>query len=614
MIKNKWLYIVIITILFLSAWYVIATNIFSEKWKIIENQNHTKQKKVYNHIFAERISKNDFFTAEFIANDIASIYPRRDAIVRDILVDIWDNVEPWDTLAVLFNPWVQGEAQSQINIKNTIVDAKNKQLGNLIEVKNAKIEEINQKISEKKLVLEETIRNYDTKIYQIWDISTQAWEYQVTLRSLENLEKNLENAQVTQSKLLQESKNNIQQKQQLLRLKIDEIYNQIIPILYVWNERDLTYDEINSSDFSDQFWAKNTSIKNELIKKIKIYHENFKQYNLDKKYNDLLEIHELLIATLQNTIVSISIPESTLQSHIWKINTYQSDLNNQNEILVDVINQDNILKVAQKEKIENISTKISQKENELLLLWTKSQATQSDKTLLVTKLQAEIDTLQKSRDLLIANQNNSITTIKNEVSIAKAELNNQYIESWDYKIISPFGWTISKRTIEIWEKISKNTQAFRISWVDNTLSRITKKEVKFYIPENVKNSVKLWKEITFFSQNGQSKSFTWTIYRISPEVDEDNLSITVQAKVSEDILLPNKSSLRVQLNTQQEIYKIPSSTIYNKEDRKIIYYKKLNWKIWIRDITIISDDGEYSLITWKITDDLKIVTTPIFIK
>ena len=54
---------------------------------------------------------------KFISNDIAAIYPRREALVRDILVDIWDEVRVWDTLAILFNTWVQGEWQSKINIK-----------------------------------------------------------------------------------------------------------------------------------------------------------------------------------------------------------------------------------------------------------------------------------------------------------------------------------------------------------------------------------------------------------------------------------------------------------------------------------------------------------------
>jgi hypothetical protein len=51
--------------------------------------------------------------------------------------------------------------------------------------------------------------------------------------------------------LLIESKNNIKQKEDLLDAKITEVYNKIIPILYIGNEKDTDYTNINSGDFSD---------------------------------------------------------------------------------------------------------------------------------------------------------------------------------------------------------------------------------------------------------------------------------------------------------------------------------------------------------------------------
>jgi len=157
-------------------------------------------------------------------------------------------------------------------------------------------------------------------------------------------------------------------------------------------------------------------------------------------------------------------------------------------------------------------------------------------------------------------------------------------------------------------------EAFRLTWVNTTLSRIAKKEVKFYVPENIVKNLDIWKEIVFSLWDNIDSSFTWSIYRISPEIDEKTFSITVQARVNEDIALPNKSTLRVDLKTKEEVFKIPSSSIYNKEERKIMYYKKENWKLWIRDVNIVSDDGEYSLITWSFDDTLKVVTTTKFIK
>ncbi len=611
--KNKWL--IIATLLFsIIISIVVFYNTQNDKSNDVKNNNKSeKQKKVYEYTFPERTSKNDYFKWEFISNDIASIYPRRDALVRDILVDIGDEVKAGETLAILFNPWVGWEWQSKINVKDTVLSSKSNLLYEVINVKNAKIAELNQKIIEKEIILEETINNFDSKIAQIGDNDTMWSEYQVQLKSLENLQKNLENSIISKEELLKESSKNISQKEDLLNSKIEEIYNKIIPILYIWNESEIDYKEINSYDFSDYFWAKDSTSTRELVTVLQKYNNNFATLKLLEKYENLLIINDLLIIVLQNTISTVDISENEIQSNISNINIYNTSLISQKEILDDAKNMYRILETWQKEKIENIETKVFQKENELTLLGSKSNSTESEKRLAISKLEESIKTLKKSRDLLIANEDKTIVALENEIAIAKANLNNEYIKSWDYKIISPFSWIVSKRGIDVWEKISPNMEVFRLTWVNTTLSKVTKKEIKFYVPENLKDSLNIWKEIIFSIWDNNS-SFTWTIYRISPEIDEKTFSITVQAKVDENITLPNKTTLRVSLKTLKSVFKIPSSSIYNKEERKIIYYKKDNWKLGVLDINIISDDGEYSLITWDFNETLKIVTTPIFIK
>jgi len=91
-------------------------------------------------------------------------------------------------------------------------------------------------------------------------------------------------------------------------------------------------------------------------------------------------------------------------------------------------------------------------------------------------------------------------------------------------------------------------------------------------------------------------------------------SITVQARVDEAIQIPNMSSVRVTLETQKSLFRVPTSSIYNKDERKIMYYKKDNGKLGVKDITIISDDGEFSLVQGDFDETLQVVTTPIFVK
>lgn len=144
--------------------------------------------------------------------------------------------------------------------------------------------------------------------------------------------------------------------------------------------------------------------------------------------------------------------------------------------------------------------------------------------------------------------------------------------------------------MQVGEKISPNNEVFRISGAKTSLARITKKEIKFYVPENLKDNLRYEKQIHFYPSDNKTKSFLGSIYRISPEINEKTFRITVQAKVPDHINLPNKSTVRVSLENQQDLLRIPTSTIYNKKDRKIVYYKKDNGKLGIKYITIISDD------------------------
>lgn len=640
--KKKW-FIIAILLLLIVVYVVVFYN--TKDNIVIGNKTSVeKQKKVYKHTLPNRILNNDYFKWEFISNNIASIYPRREAIVKDILVDIWDKVKIGETLAILFNPWVWWEWQSKINIKSTLLQTKRNLLWNIKEVKNAKLSEIFTKIIEKEIVLDETSKNFDTRISQFELLEKNKTSSQEDLiknsqtkidiekNKLIILEQSLQDAISLKKEILKESENNILQKEKLLDKQINEILSKIIPIFYIWNESAIDYIKIERWDMSDLFWIKNSSNRNDLLQKINYFIINKWELNTLNQYNKLLEINNLLIIALQDTVISVDIIESKIKDNINAIQTYEISLLNYKENYDDSINLNNISIQLQNEKNSKIVTQIklqksviisaeswywaasSLKEEKVSNINESIKKLKSDKSLAISKMKAELDTLKKTKKLLEAQENHKVTSIQNDISVAKSNLNSEYIKSWDYKIISPFSWIISKRKIDIWEKISQNMEAFRLSWVDSTLSRITKKEVKFYIPENLQKNLKIWKDVLFYTWDNKTKSFTWTIYRISPEVDEDTLSIIVQAKVSDNVKLPNKSTIRVNLETRKEMFKIPSSTIYNKNERKIIYYKKDNWKLWIRDISIISDDWEYSLVSWNITDDLKIITTPIFIK
>jgi len=96
----------------------------------------------------------------------------------------------------------------------------------------------------------------------------------------------------------------------------------------------------------------------------------------------------------------------------------------QKEVILMKKSSFDIVKSSKNEKIENLVLEL--------------EKLKTEKSLQINKLNAELQTLKSSRLLLIANENKNITSIKNDVALANSELNNEYIKSSDYTIISPF--------------------------------------------------------------------------------------------------------------------------------------------------------------------------------
>lgn len=587
-----------------------------------ENMDHSqmtmsdslKSQKTYEHTFPEQVVKNDFFAGEFIRNDVASIYPRRESLVKDILVDIWDEVYAGQTLAILFEPGVEGQSASNIWLKSTIVNSQEKILWDTQKIADSKISEFDKKIEEKEIILRETLKNYDLQIRQIWNTQQSSWsEYSVGYKNLITLENSYENALDNKAKVLSDANSNIDQKTSLFDIKIKEVYSQIIPMIYIWEENNIDYEEIKKGDLHYLFSSQDSSIINSLVMEVRKYQEDVWE-DITERYENIKEIIRLSKKGLENTPSSVTdTPQELIDQHIVQISVLEAQLETSYEWYTDAKTQYEVIASSQNEKLDKISDDIEKQKESLELTASKYSTVENDKQWEIEKLTAELETLKASRGVLIANQEKQVTQASNNLAIARADLNKEYVASWDYKIISPFSGVISSRNMEIGEMISPSMEAYRVSGVDNSLSRITKKEIKFFVPESLQWKFQIGQEV-YFSSSDEAESFSWSIYRISPEIDEQTRSITIQAKVDESISLSNKSTIRVSLETQSLVYKVPTSSIYNKWERTIVYYKKDNEKLGVKDIVILSDDGEFSLVTGDFDSSLKVVTTPIFIK
>lgn len=190
---------------------------------------------------------------------------------------------------------------------------------------------------------------------------------------------------------------------------------------------------------SQFFSARNSQIKNDLVLEINTFQNERGLLDVLAKYQLLLNINKLLVSGLENTSYSVGdTDEATVKSYITRAKLYETSLINQKEVYDDAIASLKVLEVSEAEKISGLEQQIEQQkakiarvesDNNLFVTDNSVKLTESEKNLQVEKLTAELDTLRKTRSLLVANENKQITSASNSVAIARADLNKEYVAS-----------------------------------------------------------------------------------------------------------------------------------------------------------------------------------------
>ena len=190
---------------------------------------------------------------------------------------------------------------------------------------------------------------------------------------------------------------------------------------------------------SQFFSARDSQVKSDLVLEVQRFQNQRSNLDAISKYEALLNINKLLVSGLENTTFSVGdTDEATVRSYITLAKNYNTSLINQKEVFDDAIASHKVLEVSETEKLSGLEQKIEEQkakiqrvESDSTLFVTDNSVklTESEKNLQVEKLSAELDTLRKSKDLLVANENKQITTASNSVAIAQADLNKEYVAS-----------------------------------------------------------------------------------------------------------------------------------------------------------------------------------------
>jgi len=530
---------------------------------------------------------------KLVSNEVADIYPRRQWIIKDIFVDIWDEVKEWQVLAMLLPPWVEWQSSASISEKRVKLKLAEDEYSNALKIST---ESIN--LSENLL---KTITNNENAWIEVGKQSIKTSEV-----NLQSARDNLDKAISEKGVKLKDLENNLSQKieqseAQIAEIK-QEIFNAISGDWYTDN-----YEDISSKDVPSNFWTSKTwtvqNVLNDfriLIKTESEYFENKESVLKSESTLDLINKAINLVKSteemLKSSSTSSSFSKDDLNTEITNTTTFRASLLSLKENIEDSVNWIQTFLSSEDKKITELTNQVKKQEELVKQSEDSFYAVQ-------TSEEKNISTAEKNLSLTKAQEKQRIEKAKNSLDSARAELQAELAKSWHTRVNSPFSWVISKRMINVWEVININNPIFELNWVSTSLSQKAKNEIVFWLPEKYFDLLIPWDEISFFAINNESEIFKANVTRKSSQIDWTSHNVEVRAKTSDEINLPHHTSIRVKIKTtKNDIFKIWKNAVKKEWNENFVWIK--NWELVEKiSVDVVSDDWEFAdiqnpVLTW----------------
>jgi|GEM_PF-922699 multidrug efflux pump subunit AcrA (membrane-fusion protein) len=510
-----------------------------------------------------------------LSNETANIYSRREGIIEDIYKDIGDEVQKNEVVALLLPQGVEGQSSAKIAEKSAMKARAEADHLNAQSVALGSIGKANQQVEEKGVALEVARREQEGLIKKM-------------IQSEANVKQMREQAFITtrDARQIMERIMIGSNARTGIELREDDILPQIGSLSSNHMER---YEIISTFNYfkklEDIYLETNEKEKNEALDAL-----------LQQVHKAFLELHNLLSITGTSPIaqpgrgVQKDPTEIVSQIHITQNNVLKKEENWQDAVLSyeELITREPELyqhMIGEKEYVESNQVKL---------------------------LKSQLKTAQDNYGLIDSQQKQLIERTEKTVQIANASLRAESTQSGHHQIRSPFSGIISKRFIDVGEIVMTSRPAFELVDVPTSLSKEAKTEIKFGLPEHLQLSVDIGSTITFLAPGNDEMLYEAIVTRKSPQVDIETHTITIQAKLSDDISLPHHSSVRIRIDEHGEpVFRVPSYAVKREAEKNILWILDDETSEPIqKSITVIAEDGEFAEVSGDITTDMLLVLDP----
>ncbi|MDA0376599.1 MAG: efflux RND transporter periplasmic adaptor subunit [bacterium] len=513
-----------------------------------------------------------------LSNETANIYPRREGIVEDILVDIGDTIEKNQVVALLLPKGVEGQSAAMISEKKARKSLEESNLVTATHVAQETMIKTKQSITEKETELMVAIRE--------------------------------------QEELLQkftESSDHILQMQEQAFTAVQNARQVIEWILFGSNS--ITGSAMLNNDLLRNLGIHDSSnvSRYEVVEAFNSVVDAQKDYNNSSVAQKASSMDTMLTLTLNaiskvSTVLQYTPSETTANGFDRLTHAQLTD-----RLTTVLSEQDKIYKTREKlEDARNSFFALTSKEPELYQAFRAGNdaGKQSNK---VHMIQQQIQTAHDILGLTEVSQDQIIERQKSMVDIADSMLQLEYANSGHRQIRSPFSGTVSKRFLNVGQIVSPSMPAFELTGVPTSLAKKAKAEVQFGLPEHLLSAIEVGDSIAFFLQTDEANAYTAHVTRKSPQVDMQSHTFTIQAKIPDDLNLPHQSSVRIRLTDEKKpIFRVPSSSVKRKDDKNYLWIINPETDTPIElTVSVTAEDGEFAEITGALTQETDVIIDPL---
>ena len=517
-----------------------------------------------------------------VSNEFATVYSRRSGIIKDLYIDIWDAVKENQTIWELLPPGDVGQSSANIFEKQ-------------VKVKEAKANlEFIQKVS-KQMVGKASL---DKNLQELDGDTASAEMIEKIETDIESSERELAQVQNKHREQLKKIEADLEQEKEQVTVMIQSII-QTLEHVMLWSDHSTT--SISDDDLRRDLGVRNTATRREALdvyRRLTLSYQDNTYWSLDDLMQQMYDAIDVFLQVIEYSTTHTDLTQDMLEEFSQMLYTKQSNILNTQEMLEDI---ENLYTTT----IESQAQETVMLEN-MIIKW---EASLWEKT---ASLQNVFEKAEQQVDLVAAEQDLKVQQAKNKVEVAKASLNKEYASSGNEKIATPFGWTVSKRMVQVGDMVSMGMPLYELVDVPTSLSKKAKREVQFGLPEEYIHLISLGNSIQFSSAQSDMTLYDAEIHRISPQVDQMTKTVTVQATLPDEVNLPHNSRVNITLGMiQQQSYQIPASTIMYVDGETFIPLLSENDEIEMKAILVLADDGEFADVQWDIDESYKIVVNYI---